>query len=450
MSWPLVMPVVRASADGKFYTRYPQGNAPVPNAILGAAGARSTGLGTLSSLSQAPTNVQVITQGTSSPNNATMFQCTSATAQCPGFSEGYTVYFGNNQSTSLCQIGWQGVSSASNYRIYRSTNGGAYVLIATITAAVAASNYASYVSNQGSNPTLANINCAYTDNAATNVVSGLQYPPVNVAGNVSGNVLTVNTVNNNASSGTKGTVLAGQGIGGPGLLPGTTINAYGSGGTSGAGSTGTYQLSQAATGPQSGTYGTQYFPNTAYTYYVEAEVGGNWSAPSAFAILPYIVDGQYILSGGNFGTGTAPGTAPATTPLGYGTAMQWSATSSASVMGLYAGNSAADQALNVAGYQYFNAAFYTTAPGVNFLVQTEVPGDNVILSLEALSNLGSFGNLTPNTWNVYKIPVSGVYVDKAWSGSGVAQNSWYKIIFQYNYGTVGSATIFFEMWLSVN
>lgn len=397
----------------------------------------------------APTNVQIILQGTTSPNNATMFQCTSATAQCPGFSEGYTVYFGNNQTTNLNQVGWKSVSGATNYAIYRSTNGGAYSLLATVSAATAASNYTSYVSNQGGNPYLTNIDSAYTDNAATNVVSGLQYPPVNVSGSVSGNVFTASTINNNASSGTKGTILAGQGIGGPGIPPGTVINAYGSGSTTGSGSTGTYQMSQSATSAQSGTYGTQYFPNTAYTYYVEAQVGGVWSSPSAYAILPYIVDGQYILSGGNFGTGTAPGTAPSTTPLGYSTAMEWSATSSASVMGLYAGNSAADQALNVAGYQYLNVAFYTTSSGVNFDVQTEVPGDNIIFSLAPLSGLG-FGNLTPNQWNIYKIPVSSIYVDNAWSGSGVVQNSWYKVIFQYDYGTVGSATIFFEMWHSVN
>lgn len=266
---------------------------------------------------------------------------------------------------------------------------------------------------------------------------------------MSANVLTVTTVNNNTSSAAPGTVYAGQGMGGPGLLPGTTINAFGSGGTTGTGSTGTYQLSQAASESASGTYGTQYFPNTAYTYYVEAEVGGVWSAPSAYAILPYIVNGQYILCGGNFGSGTASGAAPVTTPLGYSNALEFSASPTYSVAGLYAGNSAADQALNVAGYKYLNVASYTATSGVNFLVQTEVPGDNVVLSYTELSTFG-FGNLTPNTWTIYKIPVSDIYVDDAWAGSGVVQSSFYKVILQYNYGTIGSTTIYWEMWFTVN
>lgn len=399
----------------------------------------------------APTHTQVILQGTTAPNNAAMFICTSATPQCPGYAAAFTLYFGSGQTTNLDEVGWKSVASATNYQIFRSTNGGAFTSIATITAATASSNYTSYVSNQGSNPVVGNIDSAYTDNTATNVVSGSQYPPVNLTGSVTSgsNVFTVTNVNNNVFNATPGAVIAGQGISGPGIPSSTIINAFGSGSTTGSGSTGTYQLSQNASANGSGTYGTQYFSNTSYIYYVEAEVGGVWSSPSADAILPYIVNGQYILAGGNFGTGTAPGTAPATTPLGYSNDLQWTATSSNSVMGLYAGNSAADQALNVNGYNYLNVAFYTASSGVNFDVQTEVPGDNVILSLTPLSNFG-FGNLTPNTWNTYKIPVSDIYIDNAWAGSAVIQNSWYKVIFQYDYGTVGSTTIHTEMWLSVN
>ena len=400
-----------------------------------------------------PTHVMVIKQGTSAPNAATMFSCGSATLLCPGFLSRYTVYYGNNQSPSLNEIGWKGVSGATNYAIYRSVNGGPATLLATISAATAASNYAGYRSSQSGYGYLASIDSAYTDSSAVNVVSDKEYPPVNVTGSVryGSNVLIVGAVNNNTSVGARGVITAGQGIGGPGIPAGTTIAAFGSGGTTGRGGTGTYQLSRSATATEGGQrYGTQYFANTSYTYYVKAQVSGAWSSPSAFATLPYVVDGQYILSGGVFGGPAHQGAlAPATTPLGNSHALEWAASAASSVIGVYAGNSAADQALNVGGYSYLNVAFYTSTPGINFAVQTEVPGDNVIFPLTELSNFG-FGNLAANAWTTYKIPLSDIYIDKQWSGSQTRQNSLYKVIFQYDYGAVSSTDIFMEMWFSVN
>ena len=420
--------------------------------IAGSGGGSSGGSGG-GNAGAAPTNVMVIEQGTSAPNVATMFSCTGATSVCPGYSSPYTVYFGNNQSPNLNEIGWKGTSGASNYAIYRSVNGGPATLLTTISAATASSNYTGYVSNQTGYGYLTNIDSAYTDNSATNVVSDMEYPPVNVTGSVTygGNVLAVGAVNNNASSGARGVITAGQGISGPGIPAGTTIAAFGSGGTTGTGGAGTYQLSQSATASESSqTYGTQYFPNTSYVYYVEAEVNGVWSGPSAYATLPYVVDGQYILSGGVFGGPALPGAAaPATTPLGNSHALEWTASAASSVIGIYAGNSAADQALNIGGYSYLNIALYTSTPGINFTLQSEVPGDNVIMSMTPLSNFG-FGDLTANTWTTYKIPVSDIYIDKQWSGSGIQQNSLYKVILQYDYGAIASTDIFMEMWFSVN
>ena len=398
-----------------------------------------------------PTNVMVIAQGTDAPNAAAMFSCGRATSVCPGFSSRYNLYYGNNQNTSLTEIGWKGVSGATHYAIYRSVNGGTATLLATIGAATAARYYRRYVSNQRDYAPLANIDSAYTDYKAANVVSDKEYPPVNVTGGVraGSNVLTVEAVNDNAS-GAAGAITAGQGIGGPGIPAGTTIAAFGSGGTTGTGGAGTYQLSQNATATESGRrYGTQYFPNTPYTYYVEAQVGGAWSSPSAHATLPYVVNGEYILAGGIYGGPAKKGAAPATTPLGYSNALQWAANGSSSVIGIYSGNGAADQALNVGGYSYLNVAFYTSKPGINFTVANEAAGDNVIVRQTSLADLG-FGNLKPNTWTTYRIPLSAICIDKEWSGSLVRQNSFYKVIFQYDYGTVPSADIFMEMWFSVN
>ena len=382
-----------------------------------------------------------------------MFSCGSATLLCPGFSSPYTVYYGNGQNSSLNEIGWKGISGATNYAVYRSTNGAPATLLTTISAATASSNYTTYVSGQSGYGYVGNIDSAYTDNSAANVVSDKEYPPVKVTGGVTSgsNVFTVGTVNDNASSGAPGVITAGQGISGPGIPTGTTIAAFGSGGTTGTGGAGTYQLSQNATATESGkTYGTQYFPNTSYTYYVEAQVSGAWSSPSAFATLPYVVDGQYILSGGVFGGPAQQGAlAPATTPLGNSHALEWAASSSSSVIGVYAGDSAADQALNVGGYSYLNVALYTSSPGINIALQSEVPGDNVIMSMTPLSNFG-FGDLTANAWTTYKIPLSDIYIDKQWSGSAIQQNSLYKVILQYDYGTVSSTDIFMEMWFSVD
>lgn len=405
----------------------------------------------------APTNVQIILQGTAAPNSAAMFQCASATAACPGFGSqsGLTIYFASGQSPNLNQIGWQSVPSATNYAVYRSTNGGSYTQIATVAAATAGTNYTSYVTNQGGTAHLTNIDSAYTDSAATNIVSAKEYPPLNATGSVTStsNVLTITAINNNTYNSAPGTFFAGQGISGPGIPINTVINAFGSGSTTGTGGTGTYQLSNAATSNSSGTYGTQYFTNASYTYYVEAQVGGVFSSPSAFAILPYVVNGQYILSGGVFGGPATTGvTAPATTPLGYGNALDWNA-NGVNGIGVFAGNSAADQALNINGYAYIHVAIYTTLPAFNFFIQTEVPGDNVAFpNTQCCSGGGNLGfpNATQNAWTEYKIPTATVFADKSWSGTNIVQNSMYKFIITSGTGAAPTADTYIEMWYSVN
>lgn len=180
------------------------------------------------STSATPSNVWLILQGESGPQ----------IAQMDGTS--------TNLSSNYDEIGWSCVSEAASYNIYRSVDGGAYSLYATTTASEAEGTYSSYVSGQGSYPVMPLVGCAFVDSAANDVVTGTKYSILNVTGSTTAgsDVLTVSSVST-------GSVTAGQGIGGPGIQQGTTIASFGSGGTTGSGGTGTYQLSQAATSSNS-------------------------------------------------------------------------------------------------------------------------------------------------------------------------------------------------------
>lgn len=107
-----------------------------------------------------------------------------------------------------------------------------------------------------------------------------------IMGTTSGNVLTVaaNLGNGNSS----GTILAGSTLALPGVIPaGTTIAAYGTGGTTGTGGSGTYQISNSLTVSALTIFycGTPYVPGTGPIYWL-------------------------VGTGPNFGLATTPGGSP--------------------------------------------------------------------------------------------------------------------------------------------
>lgn len=108
-----------------------------------------------------------------------------------------------------------------------------------------------------------------------------------VMGTISGNVLTVisNTGNGNTSP---GSILAGSTLSLPGVIPaGTTISAYGTGGATGVGGNGTYQISNTLTVAALTLFycGTPYVPGTGPIYWL-------------------------VGTGPNFGLATTPGGSP--------------------------------------------------------------------------------------------------------------------------------------------
>lgn len=117
-----------------------------------------------------------------------------------------------------------------------------------------------------------------------------------IIGTISGNVLTVISNTGNGNSG--GSILAGSTLVLPDVLPaGTTISAYGTGGTTGVGGRGTYQISNSVTvaSPTVFWCGTPFVPGTGTVYWL-------------------------VGAGPNFGLATAPGGSPvAFTGPGTGT-----------------------------------------------------------------------------------------------------------------------------------
>lgn len=107
-----------------------------------------------------------------------------------------------------------------------------------------------------------------------------------VMATISGNVLTVAANLSNGDS--SGTILAGSTLALPGVIPvGTTIAAYGTGGTTGTGGSGTYQISNSLTVSALTVFycGTPYVPGTGPIYWL-------------------------VGTGPNFGLATTPGGSP--------------------------------------------------------------------------------------------------------------------------------------------
>lgn len=107
-----------------------------------------------------------------------------------------------------------------------------------------------------------------------------------IIGTISGNVLTVLANFGNGNSG--GTILAGSTLALPGVIPaGTTIAAFGTGGTTGSGGSGTYQISSSLTVATATVFycGTPYVPGTGPIYWL-------------------------VGTGPNFGLATMPGGSP--------------------------------------------------------------------------------------------------------------------------------------------
>ena len=199
----------------------------------------------------APTNVQIILQG----------QSTQWTYQ-DGHSSPNTI-------EAKQSVGWQSVSGATSYKIYRNTTttpgtNGSYSLYDTISASTASSNYSTYVSN-------------------TTYNSGTSGIIPNTGGQGGGAVLAIAPGINCVYNDTAATGLTNNSV-----------------------------------GPTGGYY---FGPMTGYNYTITAVVSGVESAQSAQAYLPFLVNGLPIFCDGGFqpaGQFTFYSANPGgATPLGY-------------------------------------------------------------------------------------------------------------------------------------
>lgn len=385
-----------------------------------------------------PTNLQVIQQAETGPTVT---------------SYGSGVITGASPNQNM--IGWKSVANANSYNIYRANNGGSYSLYANITASASATQYSSYVTGQGSFQVAPGIDSVYLDTASTAIIGTTLGAILNVTGNVTSgsNVLNVTAV-------TSGTVTIGQGIGGPGIPIGATISSFGSGG----GGTGTYNMSLNASSNQTAqTYGTVYFGDQGYTYYVTAVVSGVESSASALAILPFIVNGQPIMCAGVFNNPAnnfVPyQVAPATTPLGYANACGFNSNATQNYINTYSGynpnpsnfqgGGCAGYNLSTTGYSYINFAIYCPTAGLSLQSSSEIAGDGLLVN-SSLSTWGA-ATLPQNTWYTYKIPLggsNGIYIDALLGSTNVPQTAFYKITWQFT--TVPTVNTFIEVWFTVN
>ncbi len=328
---------------------------------------------TINAANTFPTNLQVIRQGQDLNTATNTFACSIVSK---GGGQG-------NFEPNYNYLGWKSVSGASSYKIYRATNAGSLALYDTVTASAAASTYSTYMSGlvNGGNTyyTAPGIDSAYFDTAATNIIGN---------GGVSGNDFTANATISSGSTSivinsiSSGSVATGQGVGDTaGNIPvGTTL-------VSGPGGTGTYTMSAAATANATETVGAVVFGDTGYTYKVSAVVSGVESSQSAYAILPFILGGGFLLSGGAFNSClVADLTAPATSPYqislgvsGWPAAAWWPIEPASgpptvaaplpncvgypAYMNTYSSWGSAGYNLNTVGYKYLNLSVYTAASG---------------------------------------------------------------------------------------
>ena len=359
---------------------------------------------------------------------------------------GSGAYYGENFSPNLVTIGWSSVSGATSYNIY---DNGVYVTNVSDSAATTA--YSSYVSNQTTNASgtsyasVTNVNRAYQYTGATNInVETVQGTPFYATGTTTNGstAFTVNTLN-------AGTMVVGNGIGGPGIAVGTTL-------ASGSGSSWTLSL-PATSSNSNASYGLMPFAVNQHLFTVQAVNGSGTSAASATAYLPWWVNGQNILSGGVYNGNITYGvTAPTMTPLGYNNCVEWTINGPNSYINSYAGTSAPSQQLNVAGYNYMVMNIYTTTSGFTLTFATERVGDLFLNDNYTSFPNGTWGGPQPCTtgvWNTYRVPLSTLNVDTstgddgAAGGGNVVLTTYYKTNWKNN--TTSNATIYLEMYLTV-
>jgi hypothetical protein len=408
--------------------------------------------GTTAPRGSVPTNLQVIRQGQN------LNTATNNGSSCTVQGKGDTSVFEPNYD----YIGWHSVPGATSYNIYRATNGGTLSLYDTLTASAATTNYSTYVTgltNVGNTYYAApGIDSAYFDTKATAVIGndGASGVDFTAAANVTSGSTSIKI-----TSISSGKVAVGQGIGDTnGNIPiGATL-------VSGPGGTGTYTMSQAATGSATGeTVGAVLTGNQGYTYKVTAVASGVESAQSAFAYIPFIVNGGFQTSSGAFDSCVvADQTAPSTTPLGWSLAAAWWPVEPASgpvtnpaplpncngypqFMNTYSGWAAPSYHLSITGYKYLNLSVWTAQSGAQLTGDPEICGDAGLSPITS-AQMANYGpaTLNQNAWSTYKIPVSVAYSNK----NGVAQTALYKIT--WGIGGTPSTTkpVYIEYWFSVD
>lgn len=275
----------------------------------------------------APTNVQLILQG----------QVKAQDAQN-----------GVPTQPNFATIGWKSVVGATSYNVYRNTvsSGGApsYSLYTTVSATIAAAAYVSYVTAQGSNAVQSNVNCAYLDTAATNIVTF-----------------------NFTTPGKTGTGPNSSGV----YFPN---NAY------------TYKVSAVVGGVESALS-----TDSIIIFYANG--------------LEIMCDGFFNVNGTfNF----ADTTCPAVSPLGNSKNALWALDSSGTIVNPFTGDGCTSQQLGINGYNYLNMAIYAGQTGSTMNFGVEIAGDfNLTASVLHLSSYGA-SPIPGNVWTTYKMPLSSV------------------------------------------
>ena len=304
-------------------------------------------------------------------------------------------------------VGWTSVAGASSYNIYRSVTtvpgvNGAYTLYDSVSAATAASNYSTYVSNttynsgtsgiipssggQGGGAVLAiapGINCVYNDTAATGVTNNV-------------------------------------------------------------------------VGPTGGYY---FGPMVGYNYVITAVVSSVESAQSAQAILPYLVNGLPIFCDGGFqsaGIFTFYSANPGgVSPLGFANSVYVALNNTYCLP--TAGGSGPQWNINVTSFNYVNFNFWITS--ANWASNTlgwhsEIDSDVVMVNPSTITIPTAY---TAGRWNSLKIPFGGsTGFNTPFVGSGadattigVQQMSFYKTDWN-DQNLAVNATFYVEIYFSAD
>lgn len=241
-------------------------------------------------------------------------------------------------------------------------------------------------------------------------------------------------------------IVAGQGIGGPGIPVGTIIAPFGTScdgsASTGTGGTGTYCLYEvgtttlvAASGAETGqTYGTVYLVSQPHLMQVTAVVGGVESALSAYAILPFVTNGSELLSAGVFTSGSLQTNvpAPATTPLGYSTVAGWN-------VGFSGQGSVSNGSTTLTISSVTSGGII---PGVTVSdAMNDIPGGTKIVSqlTGTQGGIGTYQMSASATGNsgTEAISVSGSQIINTYTGNSAAS---------YNLGAAGYAHLCFDAY----